>query len=76
MIYMWYARVVCCDPPPTKWQCSRGVDLLTTSEYRINKHLIRSKYKRQATAGVQVQTLNALYREHVIVCKQSHLLSF
>ena len=28
-----------CDVPPTKWQCSCGQDLLTLSEYHINKHL-------------------------------------
>jgi len=27
---------VSCDGPPTKQQCSRGADLLTLSEYRMN----------------------------------------
>ena len=35
-IYTCYAWVYA---PPTKWQCNRRVDLLTMSEYRINKHL-------------------------------------
>ena len=46
-----------------------GADLLTLSEYLINKNLTGAKHKRQATAGVKVRTLNAFYREHVIVCK-------
>ena len=32
---------VSCDAPPTKQQCSCGADLLTLSEYHINKHLTR-----------------------------------
>ena len=47
-----------CDVPPRKRQCSRGADLLTLSKYCINKHLTRSKHKRQAAAW-----------EHIIVCK-------
>ena len=38
-----------CDAPPTKQKCSRGVDLLTLSEYRINKYLTGVKLARLMT---------------------------
>ena len=33
-----FGHEISCDAPPTKRQCSRGADLLTLSEYCINKH--------------------------------------
>ena len=50
-IYTCYMRV---DAPPTKRQCDCGADLLTVSEYCINKHWTRFKHKRQATTRVKV----------------------
>ena len=52
-IYTWYARV---DAPLTKRQCDRGADLLTVSEYCINKHL----------TGVQAQATGHHQGESVI----------
>ena len=39
--------------PPTKLQCSCGVDLSTLSEY--HKRLTESKHKRQASAGIKYE---------------------
>jgi len=52
-----------CDVPPTKRQCSRGADLLTLSEYCINKHLTR--VQAQVTCHHQcesiIHTLDVFY---------------
>ena len=54
---------VSCDVPPTKWRCSRGADLLTLSEYRINKHL--TGVQAQVTGHRQVWKYDVFYREHI-----------
>ena len=50
---MCYVRV---DAPPTKQRCDRGTDLLTVSEYCINKHW----------TGVQAQVTGHHQGESVI----------
>ena len=57
---------VSCDVLPTKQQCSCGADLLTVSEYRINKHFTRVQAQVTGHAGVKVQTLNVFYLEHIV----------
>ena len=46
-----------CDAPPTKQQCSQGVDLLTLSEYRINERL--TLVKAQVTDHRRCESMNA-----------------
>ena len=56
MIYTCYiAECASCDAPSTKRQCSCGDDLLTLSEYHINKDLTGV----QGQATVKVRTHNA-----------------
>ena len=53
-IYTCYMRV---DVPPTKRQCDCGADLLTVSEYCINKHWTR--VQAQATGNHQGESVIA-----------------
>ena len=46
-----------CDVPPTKRQCSQGVDLLTLSGYCINKHL--TLVQAQVTDHRRCESMNA-----------------
>ena len=55
-IYTCYVQV---DAPPTKQQCNREADLLTMSEYRINKHL--TGVQAQATGYCQCESTIAWY---------------
>ena len=50
---------VSCDAPPTKWQCSRGADLLIMSEYSINKHLTGVKHKQHISSATHTVVLIA-----------------
>ena len=61
-----------CDVLPTKQQCSCGADLLTMSEYRINKHFTGVQAQVAGHAGVKVQTLDVFYLEHIVWRVNSH----
>ena len=58
MIYTCYEWLNASAVMLRKRQCSCGADLLTLSEYHMNKHLTGSKHKRQATVGVKVKALS------------------
>ena len=49
-----------CDVPPTKRQCSRGADLLTLSEYCINKHLTRVQAQVTCPTSVKVLYIHSM----------------
>ena len=56
-IYTIVMLCVSCDVAWTKWQYSREADLLTLSEYHINKHL--TGVEAQATGHRQCESTNA-----------------
>ena len=59
--------IMSCDAASTKRQRSHEADLLTLSEYRVNKHL--TGVKALVRGHHQCESTNAFYREHIIVCK-------
>ena len=54
--------------------CWPWVNTVSTStwpgwKYKRSMRFIRVQAEQQATASVKVRTLDAFYREHIIVCK-------